>query len=161
MSHKMSEQEKQAFLTALRLLAATPKSRKGLRDKLRQKGYAREVLNTTLDRLEQRGLLNDRSLAQSLCQSFILYKPSGRKRIAFELEKRGIRESLIQEVLAGYSPEEERRRAVELARSRWERSARLETSKRWKKVYGFLLRRGFDFSLARAVVEELKRGEPL
>jgi len=155
----MSEQEKQAMVTALRLLTATPKSSKKLREKLAQKGYPREVLDLTLEQLEKQGVLNDRALAESLCQSFVNYKPSGRKRIAFELEKRGIRTHLIQEVLAGYSAEEERRKALELAQTKWERCARLETPKRRKKVYDFLLRRGFDFSVAREALEKVARKE--
>ena len=153
----MNGQEKQALVTALRLLAATPKSSKKLREKLAQKGYPREVLDLTLARLEKQGVLNDRGLAQSLCQSFVNYKPSGRKRIAFELEKRGIRTPLIQEVLQGYSPEEERQKALELARTKWARWSRLETAKRRKKVYDFLLRRGFDFSVAREALDEAMR----
>ncbi len=155
----MSEQEKQAMVTALRLLTATPKSSKKLREKLAEKGYPREVLDLTLEQLEKQGVLNDRALAQSLCRSFINDKPSGRKRIAFELEKRGIRTHLIQEVLEGYSPEEERQKALELARTKWERWPRLAPSKRWKKVYDFLLRRGFDFSVARKALEEVVRKE--
>ncbi len=156
----MNEQEKQALVTALRLLTATPKSRKGLADKLRQKGYPREVLEVTLDHLEKQGLLNDRALAHSLCQSYVHYKFSGRKRIAFELGKKGIRENLIHEALEGYSPEEERQKAMELAQFKWERASRLDKTKRRKKVYDFLLHRGFDFNIARETIEQLLKGSP-
>lgn len=151
----MSEQEKQALVTALRLLTATPKSRKGLQDKLKQKGYPPEVLDVTLDRLEKQGLLNDRALAQSLCQSYVNYKFSGRKRIAFELGKKGIRQNLIHEVLESYSPEEEKDKALELAKQKWDRWTRLDKMKRRKKVYDFLLRRGFDFNIARETIDKL------
>lgn len=153
----MKTQERQALVTALRMLAATPKSRKNLQQKLEQKGFDRNVLESTLARLERQGLLNDRTFALSLYQSLSSYRPSGRKRIAYELEKRGIEETHIQEILEKYSPEEERNKAIELAWQKHERWKNLEPVKRKKKIYDFLVRRGFDFSLSRDVVREVER----
>ena len=110
----MSDQAKQAFITSLRLLTATSKSRKGLAQKLGERGFPQTVIEETLDRLEKQGLLNDRSVASSLLQSFRYHRISGRKRIAFEMEKHGIEDSLIEELLQKYSPEEEREKALEL-----------------------------------------------
>lgn len=153
----MSEQERQALVTSLRLLAATPKSRKGLARKLEERGFSQEVIEGTLDRLERQGLLNDRSLAQSLFQSYIYHRPSGRKRIAFEMGKRGIKDSTIEEVLEKYTPQEEKEKASELARDKVLRWKKLERMKRRKKIYDFLVRRGFDFSLSREVVGEVEK----
>lgn len=156
----MSEQEKQAFISALRLLAATPKSRKGLTQKLEQKGYSEEVLQSTLNRLEEQGLLNDRVYAQNLFQSFLTFRPSGRKRIAFELKKRGIGSALIRDLLDEYSPETEREKAFQLAEEKLNRWIKLDTKKRRKKIYDFLVRRGFDFTMAKETVEKLERKSP-
>lgn len=153
----MSEQEKQALISALRLLAATPKSRKGLTQKLEQKGYSEEVLQATLDRLEQQGLLNDRTYAQGLFQSFLTLRPSGRKRIAFELKKKGIGSALIRDLLDEYSPETEREKAFQLAEDKFNRWGKLDATKRRKKIFDFLVRRGFDFTIVRETVEKLER----
>lgn len=153
----MSEQEKQALISALRLLAATPKSRKGLTQKLERKGYSQEVLQNILNRLEKQGLLNDQVYAQSLYRSFLTLRPSGRKRIAFELEKKGIGSALIRSLLDEYSPETERENAWQVAEEKYNRWIKLDAKKRRKKIYDFLVRRGFDFVLAREVVEKLDR----
>ena len=71
--------------------------------------------------------------------------------------KRGIGETLIREVLEKYSPEEERERARELARDKFERWQKLEPMKRRKRVYDFLVRRGFDFAMTRDLVEEIEK----
>lgn len=155
----MSEPEKQALVTSLRLLAITSKSRKGLAEKLEERGFSREVVEGTLNRLEKQGLLNDRSLAQSLLQSYTCYRPSGRRRIAFEMGKRGIKDALIEEVLEKYTLGEEKEKALELARDKGLRWKRLERMKRRKKIYDFLVRRGFDFHLAREVVGEVEKDE--
>lgn len=152
------EQEKQALITALRLLAATPKSRKILEKKLEAKGYLPQVVEKTLDRLEEKGLMNDKALAQSLFQSLVTQRPSGRRRIAFELERRGIARPLIDEILDKYSLEEEGQCAHELARQKWERWRNEEMARRRKKTFDFLIRRGFDFSLARKVIDTLHHG---
>lgn len=150
----MNEQEKQATITALRLLTATPKSKKRLKQKLREKGYPAEAIEGALAKLEGEGILNDRNFALSVFQTFSHHRPSGRKRIAFEMEKRGIGEDLAQEILEKYSPEEEREGALELAKTKFERWRKLDAMKRRKKIYDYLVRRGFDFALTRDIVEE-------
>ena len=152
----MNEQEKQATLTAVRLLAATPKSRKRLKQKLEERGFPSEMINIVLNRLEKQGVLNDRNLAASLFQTYSIYRPSGRKRIIFEMGKRGIGERAIDETLENYTAQAEREKALELAKAKAFRWQKLEKIKRQKKIYDFLLRRGFDYGIARAVLEEIE-----
>ncbi len=152
------EQEKQAFVTSLRLLAASPKSRKSLERKLEEKGYDAGIIARVVKRLEAQGLLDDRAFAQLVFESLLGRRRSGRKRIAFELERKGIADALVGEVLEKYTPEDEREKARELARDKWERWQKLEGPKRRKKVYDFLVRRGFEFDLCRNVVNEVARG---
>lgn len=151
----MSEQEKQAIVSALRLLTATPKSKKALQKKLEERGFPIEIVKEVLAKLENQGLLNDRSYAQAIVQTLTVQKVSGKRRIAFELEKRGLAPSVIEEALNNCSEESERERALELAKDRWERFQKIETRKRYKKVYDFLIRRGFDFALCRDVLHEV------
>ena len=159
MGPSAGEQQRQALITSLRLLAATPKSRKTLEKKLEAKGYLPKVVERTLDHLEEKGLMNDRALALSLIQSLVTQRPSGRRRIAYELERRGIARTVVNEILEKYSVEDERRCALELAVQRWERWRNEEIPRRRKKTYDFLVRRGFDFSLARDVTDTLHHGK--
>lgn len=153
----MIEQERQALVTSLRLLAASPKSRKLLEQKLLDKGFEPAAVSAALKRLEGQGFLNDRLFAQTVFESLLGRRVSGRKRVAFELKKRGVPAALIQELLEGYSPDEEREKAFELAQDRYRRWERLERVKRQKKIYDFLIRRGFDFSIAKGVVDAVER----
>jgi len=154
-----SDQEKQALITSLRLLAASPKSRRGLQKKLEAKGYAREIIEKTLIRLEQQGVVNDQMFAQDLFQNLSARRFSGRKRIAFEMERRGVGTATVRELLEGYKPEEERAKAFEVARLKRERWMRLDKPKRRKRIYDFLVRRGFDFSLSKEVTDEIERND--
>jgi regulatory protein len=84
------------------------------------------------------------------------HRPSGRRRIVYELEKRGIGCAVIQEVLQGFTGEKEHALALELARQKQERWKKFDRVKRQKKTYDFLVRRGFDFALSRNVVSEIE-----
>ena len=145
------------MISSLRILAASPKSRKILKEKLEAKGYPDTVVQKTLSNLEEKGFLNDRVFAQGVLQSYSQYRAAGRKRVAFEMKKRGILPPMIDEVLQQYGPEEEFAKAVELVRNKKERWKKLESAKKKKKLYDFLCRRGFDFGMVRDVLDQVMR----
>lgn len=151
------EQEKQAWIVSLRLLTATPKSVKALRDKLTEKGFPDEIVQKTLQKLEGNGLISDRAFAQGIVTRLTQGRPSGARMIGFELKRKGVPAKMREEILEGLNPDEERERAREIAQVKWERFAKLDGDKRKRRVYDFLLRRGFDYQLVRDVVEQLER----
>ncbi|MFA6599441.1 MAG: regulatory protein RecX [Candidatus Omnitrophota bacterium] len=154
----MSEtQIKQAWITSLRLLASTPKSSSELEAKLAEKGYPAEVVRATVEGLRSKGLLDDEAFARQIASRLTAGKPSGNRRIAFELKRRRVPAPVREEILEGLTEESERERARETAKDKWEKWAALAPDKRKKRTYDFLARRGFDFTVAREVVEELSR----
>jgi regulatory protein len=152
----MDEQAKQARATCLRLLAATPKTRRELEKKLSEKGYPRPLIGSTLDELETQGLLSDAAYAKNLVSRLTHGKPSGRRKISFELKRRGVPVKIQEEVLSEITSDNELEKAKELALYKWEQGKRLDPMKRKKKVYDFLMRRGFDYQLVREVMQEMK-----
>lgn len=152
-------QKKQALITSMRLLAATAKSRIELAGRLKEKGYPDPVIQNTLDDLEKQGFLNDRTYARNLKSQFTFGKPSGSSKIAFELKRHGISAAIREEVLSEINPEEERERALDLGRIRWDKERKAPKEKRRQRVYSFLVRRGFSFSHARDVIETLERSD--
>jgi regulatory protein len=147
-------QKKQAWVTALRLLAATPKSSRELEKKLTEKGYPETVIRDTLSGLQEKGILDDFQYARNVASRFVYGKPSGMRKIEFELKKRHISPEIREDILGSLTEEEERERAREIGRMKWDAWARLSAEKRKKKTYDFLVRRGFDFSVARDLIEE-------
>ena len=154
-----SEIKKQALMTSLRILAAAPKSRSQLAGRLCEKGYPAPVIRETLDQLEDQKLLNDARLAKDLTERFRVMKPSGKRRISFELKKRGIPQKIQNEVLEEIDEVSELETARELAASRWSRHSKDAGREKKKKVYDFLIRRGFDFQIARSAVEQVANEE--
>ena len=150
-----TSQKKQAWITSLRLLAASSKSGHELARRLDEKGYPKDVIAGTLAELEKKGLLNDRTYADQLVAKNVLGRPAGMRKIAFELKRHGIPPKIQEELLARLTPESEAERARELAGRQWERCKPLPLRNRKEKVYDFLIRRGFDFQTAREVVDQL------
>lgn len=153
----LTGQLKQGYLYAVRLLAITKRSRKELAQKLKSKGYDAGITGQILDRLESQGILNDRALVQESVQRAVREKRLGRRRISFELKRKGAGEAVIQSALSQYSPEEERANALELAQTQWTKLKRVEPRKRKKRLYDFLTARGFEFELIREIVSQIEK----
>lgn len=156
--HVMEQsKKKQAQLISLRLLAASPKTSQELKKKLHEKGFPESLITETLREMEAQGILSDRSYAADMMARYRGSKPSGRRKIASEFKHHGIAQKIQDEVLAGYSPEEERAQAGEAGRQRWKRFPKLDNEKRKKRVFDFLMRRGFDYQIVRDVIRELSQ----
>ena len=152
------EQTKQALITAMRLLAASPKSGAELRKKLEGKGYAAENIEQALGRLSAQGVLDDTLYAKDLMARLTLGKAAGRHKIAFELKRHGISRKVQSELLDSISNEEETERALEQARLKWAGWIQLDPQKRKKRLYDFLIRKGYDFQVAQDVLQKLLKG---
>ncbi|HRY85213.1 MAG TPA: regulatory protein RecX [Candidatus Omnitrophota bacterium] len=151
------EQTKQALITALRLLAASPKSDQELRKKLAAKGYPREILERAINELKAQGVLDDRVYAKDLMARLTQGKAAGRYRVAFELKRHGVPQKIREELLDTLTDEAETERALEQARLKWVGWSKLEPQKRKKRLYDFLIRKGYDFQIAQEILQKLAK----
>jgi len=142
------EQKKQAMITALRSLTMNDKSEHDLTAKLRDKGYPDAVIAFTLDRLKEQGFLSDQAFAHKLSDRILSGKKSGTHKLAFELKKKRIPESIRKEVLGAVDPEQQRLQAVEVAELKIRSFRDTDSRVLRKKLYDFLIRKGYDFQLA-------------
>lgn len=142
------EQKKQAMITALRSLTMNDKSEHDLTVKLRDKGYSEPVIAFTLDRLKAEGFLSDQAFAQKLSDRILSGKKAGTHKLSFELKKKRIPESIRKEVLSAVDPEQQRLQALEIAELKIRSFRDTDTRVLRKKLYDFLIRKGYDFQLA-------------
>jgi regulatory protein len=152
------EQAKQALITSLRLLAASPKSGHELRKKLSDKGYADEIIDRALEELRNQGVLDDSKYAKDLIARLTFGKAAGRHKIAFELKRHGISKKISDELLGTVSVEDETERALEQSRLKWAGWSKLDPQKRKKRLYDFLIRKGYDFQIAQDILQKLSKG---
>ena len=151
------EQTKQAIITCLRLLAASPKSGQELRKKLEGKGYSAETIDRAIGDLEIQGILDDTVYAKDLVARLTLGKCAGRHKIAFELKRHGISKRISDKMLGALSSEDETERALEQARLKWTGWSRLDPQKRKKHLYDFLMRKGYDFQIVQDILQKLSK----
>ncbi len=144
------EQKKQAMITALRSLAMGDKSEHDLAEKLRAKGYSQASIDATLSHLRQEGFLNDAAYAQKLSERILQGKRAGSYRLAFELKKKHVPEAIRREILNAVNPAEQQAQAMEIAQAKIAAFKDTDTRVLIKKLYDFLIRKGYDFQLAQS-----------
>jgi len=151
MSPPEDRDRKNALTHAMRLLAARDHGRAELEGKLKKKGFDPQAIASVMKRLDQLGLLNDRSFAGSCMAGMSRRRPEGKFKTRARLKQKGVSDEIIEETLAGYDQSELCRNAAE--RKLRTLSGPPETVK--KKLTTFLRNRGFDWSTIKETVNEL------
>jgi regulatory protein len=154
----------------LRFLEARPRSIAETRRRLVQMGYRADLVDATVERLTDLGLLDDAEFARSWVESRDRAHPRGERALRNELRLKGLPDAVIAEALAarsasgpvgpggaaitdGSDPDEAAarrllaRRAVALGRLQDPRERR-------RRAYGLLVRHGFSPELAGRIAAE-------
>ncbi len=147
--------EAQAKDLCLRLLTDRARSRAELADKLAAKGFAPEVAERALNRLAEVGLIDDAAFAEQWVHSRHTFSGKGKKVLAQELRRKGVSDADAGPALAAITPADESARAAELVRRKLTTlPADLPTDKTTNRLVGMLARRGYNQSMAYAVVKD-------
>ncbi len=86
---------------ALNLLSYRARTRVELRRRLRQKGFRPARIDLCLDRLEERGLIDDASVAAAFVRDRLRHRPKGRSALTAELRTKGISPELAHRAIDG------------------------------------------------------------
>lgn len=146
-----ADETEAACLRALYFLKFRPRTCHEMRRYLKDKHFSPEAVNETIDRLEAAGYLNDHDFARLWVESRMRGKPRGVPLLWKELREKGIAEEIIQTALSDI---DEKQAAWDAMRPRLHRWGRLEKEEFKKKVYGYLIRRGFQYSLCNDIFEQ-------
>lgn len=142
------ERAAQAYTCALNMLARRSRSEAELWQKLADKGFSREEVARTIDRLRELGYLDDRRLALQLAETLMRNRRMVGSRLRLELRKRRIPDCLVNEACAAAAAESDMATLVqEIVGSRYPRFDFATAPDREKRrVVGFLQRRGFPLA---------------
>lgn len=143
-----------AYQAALRYIALRPRSEKEVRQYLERRGLGREAVEGLLSRLEERGWIDDRAFAAFWLDNREAFRPKGRWALRAELYEKGVAEETIEAVLAPLDEEESAMRAAEKALNRY---VTLDRDTFYRRLMGYLQRRGFALDVCRRTVECLWR----
>jgi regulatory protein len=138
---------------AYRLLAYRSQTSSELRDRLQRRGYTAMIIDEVLRQLASDGYIDDRKFALDWSRYRLQSKPLGRRRLAWELQRRGIPSESVEEVLREvYSEFDELVLAKHAARKRLG-SKELPRSPRERQRYvRYLMSLGFDADIVAAAL---------
>jgi regulatory protein len=156
------DKHRRARDTALRLLAARPRSAAELGDRLRRAGVSADAMASVVGELSRSGYLDDLEFARAWVRTRLVTRPCGVVRLRAELREKGVATALIEQAIREVNGEEEsaaaeERRARDLVARRFRAYARLTSEARVRRMAGLLERRGFAAHTIARVLRTLER----
>ena len=142
-----------AYQKSIRFIGYRVRSSSEVVRHLRNKEVEETIINQVIEKLEQKGLLNDTSFAQTWIENRNEFRPRSHRLLASELRSKGIAAEIIQDTLETTTPEEEL--AYLAAMKRVRRYEKLEWQDFKRKLGSYLARRGFSYSVIKPVIEQI------
>jgi len=140
----------------LRLLSRRIYSRYEISRKLNNKGYPENIIADLIFWLENNNSINDELFAEMWAQFRLQNKPIGRYKLNQELRTKGIKQDIIQKVIdKTYKEIDELTLARNLIKEKIVSSEIKNIKINPKKIYNFLLRRGFSGQVSKKIYDEL------
>ena len=137
---------------ALRFLEPRPRSSAEVKQHLFKKKIATDVIEQTIARLTEAGLLDDAAFAKYWVENRETFRPRAGRALKFELKRKGISDANIGDALGEIDESESAYRAAENRAKRW---SELERREFFEKVTAFLVRRGFSYDIAKQAAKRL------
>lgn len=152
---RVSGERPLAMERSFNLLGYRPRSRREIRQRLARHGYLDETIESVVSRLEELGYLDDGEYARNFARGKA--RKYGPKRIYNELLAGGVDEEAARSAVeAEFSESSESESAFQAAARRY--NVEQGSLAQARKVYGFLMRRGFSAEVC-AEVARTYRGE--
>jgi regulatory protein len=152
-SLKADDEREATYQKALHFISYRPRSSAEVRLNLIKRGISEPLIDETLNRLKQAGLVNDEAFARAWVENRNSFRPRGKPVLRMELRRKGLADEIIQSVLDTQVDEDFLAR--EAARKYVRRLASLEWPEFRQKLGGFLARRGFSYAVIAPVVSEV------
>lgn len=140
----------------LMLLSRRLYSRYEISGKLKNKEYPEKIITELIFWLENNNYINDKLFAEMWAQFRLQNKPIGRYKLNQELRAKGVKQDIIQKIIdKTYEEMDERTLARKLIKEKIVSSKIKNIKIDPKKIYNFLIRRGFSTEISRNIYHEL------
>jgi regulatory protein len=122
---------------------------------LEREGFSQNAVDTTLKELEQLGQIRDEKFAQAWVNKRQRSKPKSKKMLRHELIDKGVDKSTADAVLNTIDDDEEAGLALQAAEKQAKRYRSLPLQVARRRLYNFLLRRGFSHGTIQKAVKQV------
>ena len=148
------------FERALNLLSYRPRSLAEMRARLMEKDWAEEeVVGQVLARLEELGYLNDEEFAANFANSRLAAKPIGRSRLRRDLLRKKLPSETVENTLDEAYEQQSEEELIDRAIGKRLRLKGAPTDREEaKRLFDYLIRRGFSYDLVIRKVREAAKG---
>jgi regulatory protein len=141
---------------AARHLGRRMRSEREMRMYLERKGFEIGIVSRVIGDFRRVGLLDDRALVRDWTERRLASRPSGRRAVEQSLAARGVEREIISEVLDEVLPSESERDLSRRAAAGYLRRVQnLSTEVRDRRLYRFLLQRGFSHETIAEFFQEM------
>jgi regulatory protein len=147
---RLQDERDKAYEHSVRFLSYRARSQSEIKRYLEQKGYTRQVVDETVERLSQQQYLDDEAFARFWLRDRERFRPRSQRALRYELRQKGVADEVISTVLADLDESELAWAAIEKKMHQWQR---LDEEDFKKKALSFLGRRGFNYETARTATE--------
>lgn len=112
-----------------------------------KKGFNKDVLERVTHELQTNNYLNDQRFASNFIHDAIEFRKWSLNKIKFELGKKGVSKSIISELFDGFDEAIWKEQMYSLVHKNKAKFIRSDTTKRKKKMYDYLARKGYSSTL--------------
>jgi len=146
---------------AYRFISYKPRTLKEVSDKLKAKGFQSDLVSKVVEELKNYGFINDLEYARNFVLNRSRSKTLGELALRRELLSKGISSEIVDEVLSERENLiDEFEIAFDLAQGKLKQIKSLKKRKKGRdeykrRIYEFLLRRGFKFETINRVMREV------
>ena len=145
-----------AFEHALKLLGIRKRTVRQLYHKLSEKGFDSQAVSEVLSRLQQTKLLDDEEFARGYVSEKSAVHPAGKLKMLRDLKRKGVSQEAAGKAVSELDENYEFNMAFKLGQGKAELLRSMDVRKRKKKVYDYLMRKGFHFEVCRDVIRGIR-----
>jgi regulatory protein len=146
---KANAAKDKAYDRSLGLISRRPRSEWELREYLKRKETPPEIADAAIDRLRQRGYVNDEDFAKRWVDNRRLLKATSRRRLSMELRQKRVADEIIDQVLSEDTTDER-----EVLRELIERKRKQIKYQDNLKLMQYLSRQGYGYDDIKSVLGE-------
>ncbi|OLS02538.1 regulatory protein RecX [Tissierella creatinophila] len=148
------EEARKAINTALNFLSYRQRSEREIRNKLKEKGYEKDYIERAIYFCKNQNYIDDESFAVNFVKDKINLNKFGTQRLKRELILKGIDGDIIESVLVE-EDDDEYERALQIATKKYSTYKDDDKNKIYRKLGGFLQRKGYSFDIVNKILKEL------
>jgi regulatory protein len=145
-----ADEIERAFQGAIHFLSYRNRSEAEVRQNLEKKGLNELVIIETMNKLKEKGMVDDTNFAREWVENRVATKPRGRRLLEFELKQKKVGSDVIRQLLE-FLPDE-LTLAIQAIKKKMHHFDDAEKDEFIRKLNSYLLRKGFKYEIVKEAI---------